>query len=88
MVNTVDDVVEVLEGARVDKEGRNEVNLVVSGELVDELGLPALDGGTGPESAGVSGECGGKDVAVVLQLVGVVGITGDVFTERSSVVRG
>jgi len=88
VVNTVDDVAKVLECVRVDEEGGNEVNLVVSGELVDELGFPALDGGTGTESAGVSGESGGKDMAVVLQLVGVIGITSDVVTERSSVIWG
>jgi len=64
------------------------VNLVVSSELVDELGLPALDGGTGAKSACVSGESGGKDMAVVLQLVGVIGITSDVVTQRSGVIRG
>ena len=88
MVNTVNDVVEVLEGARIDKEGRDEVNLVVSSELVYELGLPAIDGGAGTESASISSKSGGKHIAIVLQLIGVIGITSDVVTERSGVIRG
>ena len=88
IVNTVNDVVEILEVVGVTEEGRNEVDLVVSGELVDELGLPAVGGGAGTERAGVSGKGGGEDVAIVLQLVGVGGIGSDVFTERSCVIRG
>lgn len=88
MVNTVNDVVEVLKGARVDKEGRDEVNLVVSSELVYELGLPAIDGGAGAERASISSKSGGKYIAIVLQLIGVIGITSDVVTERSGVIRG
>ena len=61
------------------------MDLVVSGELIDELGLPTIGGRIGTERAGVSGEGGGKDVAVVLQLAGVVGITSDVVSERTGV---
>ena len=64
------------------------MDLVVSGELVDELGLPALDGGTGTKSAGVPGEGGGENMTVVPQLVGVVGVASDIITEGTGVVRG
>ena len=85
VINTVEDIIKVLKGVRIAKKGRDEVNLVIPGELVDELTLPAIGGGTGTESAGVSGEGRGKDVAVVLQLVGVIGIAGDVVTEGGSI---
>ena len=88
MVNTVNDIVEVLEAVWVGKEGRNEVDLVVSGELIDELGLPTIDGGTGPKSAGVSSEGGCEDIAVVPQLVRMVGVASDVVTKGASVLRG
>lgn len=87
MENTVKNFVKVLEGGGVDKEGGDKVNLVVC-ELIDELGLPALGGGTTTELAGVSGEGGGEDITIVLQLAGVVGITSDVVTERTGVIRG
>ena len=61
------------------------MNLVVSRELVDELSLPTVGRGTCAKSAGVSGEGGGKDVSVVLQLTWVVGVAGNVVTERGSI---
>ena len=88
VVTTVNDVVKVLEGAWVDEERGNEVDFVISGELINELGLPAVDGGTGAESAGVSGEGGGEDITVVPQLVGMVCVACDVVTERTGVLRG
>ena len=88
VVNTINDVVEILEVGWVAEEGGNEVDLVVSGELINELGLPAVDGGIRAERAGVSGEAGGEDIAVILQLVGVVGVACYVVTERTGVLRG
>lgn len=88
VVNAVNDIVKVLEGVWIGKEGGNKVNLVVSGELIDELALPAIGRGTRTESTSISGEGRGKYIAVVPQLAGVAGVAGDVVTERSCVVRG
>jgi len=88
VVNTVNDVAKLLKLGWVDEEGGNEVDLVISGELINKLGLPALDGGTGAESAGVSGEGRGKDMTVVLQLVWMVGVACDVVAERTGMLRG
>jgi hypothetical protein len=51
VVNAVDDTAEILEGVRVGEEGRKEVNLVISSELVDGLGLPTIDGGVGAKGS-------------------------------------
>ena len=61
------------------------MNLVVSGELVDELGLPTIGWGTGAESASVSSERRSEDISVVLQLVGVARVTSDVIPEGGSI---
>jgi len=86
--HAVNNIVKVLEVVWVGKESRNKVNLVVSGELLDELGLPTVDGGTRTEGASVSSEGRGEDMTVVLQLAGVVGVTSDVVTEGAGVLRG
>ena len=87
LINTIDDVVEALEVAWVGEERRNKVDLVVPGELIDELRLPAIDGGIGAKSAGVSCEGRGKDVAIVPQLVGVIGVASDIITEGTGMLR-
>jgi hypothetical protein len=85
VVNTVDDVAKVLEVVRVGEEGRNEVNRIFPSELIDELGLPTISGGTSTESTGISGEGRSEDVTIVLQLVGMAGVANDVVTERTGI---
>ena len=87
VVNAVDDSVKILEGIRVGEEGRKEVNLVVPGELVDELGLPTIGGRIGTKGAGVSGKGRNKDFPVVLQLVRVVGVLNDIVYESGGILR-
>ena len=87
LINAVDDVVEALEVVWVGEERRNKVELVVSGELIDELRLPAIDGGIGAKRAGVSREGRGEDVAIVPQLVGVIGVASDVIAEGTGMLR-
>lgn len=87
-ISTVNDVVEILKVAWVAEERRNKVNLVVSGKLIDELGLPAVDGRAAAEGAGFSGKGGSKDSVVMLQLVWMVGVACDVITEHTGVLRG
>ena len=85
IVNAIDGIVKVLEVVGVRKESRNEMDFVVSSELVDELGLPTIRGRTSAESASVSGKGRREDITIVLQLVWMVGVSSDVVAKCSSI---
>ena len=56
--------------------------------MLGELGLPTVGSRALTEVAGITRKRGGKGLAIVLELVGVSGVSGNVVAESSRVVGG
>jgi hypothetical protein len=78
------------ERRRVYEEGRNEVDATCARDLgmLRELGLPTVGGRALTKVAGVASKGRGKCLAVVFELVGVSGVSGNVVAEGGGVVGG
>ena len=83
--HAVDRATELVERSGGDKERRHEVYRVRAGELTGELRRPSLRSRSLTEEAVLSGESGGEDATIILELVGVVRVRCNVRAKSSSV---
>ena len=82
-------MIKLIEGLRVDEEGRDEEDGVLASQfgMTRELGRPALWDRSLAEIAGLTSKSRCKDAAAISELIGVVGVRGDVVAEVLCIIR-